>query len=185
MRSVKPAVRGWPLVCAVAAVAAGGAGCGGPALVALLDNSKVPVTLTPHESVPLEVITRKSGSVPDPLPVANAHIAFGDVETALGHAVASATVPWAEKHAVARPEGWQLVVDLVEANARRRGEEVEVGLLVRATLRTRSDHRYLGQTQAHCKRSAAVEPSGAAPVVFDCMARVGRELAGWLGSVSQ
>jgi len=175
MRSATFAARG--LFCA--AVALGG--CGTTALVPLLDNSRVPVTLTPHESVPLEVITRKSATVPDPLPVRGGHIAFGDVETALGHAVASATVPWAEKHPPS--EGLQLMVDLVEADASRRGDEVEVVMLVRATLRTRFGNRYLAQTQAHCKRSAVVEPSGAAPVVFDCMARLGRELGGWLGSV--
>src|SRR5262249_31917833 len=69
-------------------------GCATQALVPLLDNS-VPVTNVPHDSVPLEVITRKNNSVVDPLPVQNGGIAFGDVEASLGHAVSSATVPWA------------------------------------------------------------------------------------------
>ncbi len=159
-------------------------GCATQALVPLLDNS-VPVTLVPHDSVPIEVITRKNNSVIDPLPVRGAGIAFGDVEASLGHAVASATVPWAEKNRGVRPEGWQLLVDLVQADALRRGEEVEVSFGVRATLRTRVGNHYIAQTQAHCRRSAAVEPRGAAPVVFDCMARVGRELSGWLGGISE
>jgi hypothetical protein len=151
-------------------------------LVPLLDNGGVPVTLTPPRDVPLEVITHKNSSVADPLPVRGARIAFGDVEVSLGHAIASATVPWAEAHRAQRPDGWQLQVDLVQADASTRGDAITVVLGVRATLRTRVGNRYIAQTQAHCKRTASVDPKGAAPVVFDCMARVGRELGGWLGS---
>jgi len=158
-------------------------GCAGARTIALLGDGKVPVTATPEHAVPLEVITRKSSTVADPLPVRGSAIAFADVERALGHAVASATVPWAEKHMAERPEGWQLDVELIAADARAVGREVMVTLAVRATLRARTGNRYLAQTQAHCQRSAVVEPADAQPVVFDCMARVGRVLGGWLGGV--
>lgn len=159
-------------------------GCAAPSLVPLLDNGGPPITRTPGRDVPLEVITHKNSMVPDPLPVRGARIAFGDVETSLGHAVASATVPWAEAHRAQRPDGWQLQVDLVQADAVARGDNVTITLGVRATLRTRVGNQYIAQTQAHCERTGSVDPRGAAPLVFDCMARLGRELGGWLGSPS-
>lgn len=165
----------------VLAVACSLSGCAS-SLVPLLDNGGVPVTLTPSRDIPLEIITHKNSSVADPLPVRGTHIEFGDVEAALGHAVASATVPWAEAHRAIRPDGWQLQVDLISADAEASGESITIALGVRATLRTRVGNRYIAQTQAHCKRTGAVDPRGAAPIVFDCMARVGRELGGWLGS---
>src|SRR5581483_6837371 len=157
-------------------------GCGA-SMIPLLEQSGVPVTVTPAHNVPLEVVTRKNTTVNDPLPVRGSLVAFGDVETALGFAVSSATVPWAEQHMAQRPEGWQLAVELISADAWSHGREVTVTLNVRATLRTRTGNRYLAQTQAHCSRSAAVAPRDASPVVFDCMTRVGRELGGWLGGV--
>ncbi len=160
-----------------------GGGCGGAAVIPLLGDGKVPVTLTPGHEVPLEVVTRKSATVRDPLPVRGGAVAFEDVEAALGHAVSSATVPWAERHMAERPEGWQLDLELIGADARAHGGEVTVTLAVRATLRTRAGNRYLAQTQTHCERSAAVAPKDASPLVFDCMARVGRVLGGWLGAV--
>ncbi len=157
-------------------------GCG-TSMISLLSQGGVPVTLTPAHSVPLEVVTRKDARVRDPLPVRGSSFVFGDVETALGFAVSSAAVPWAEKHMAERPEGWQLDVELTSADARAHGFEVTVTLAVRATLRARTGNRYLAQTQTHCSRSAVVEARNASPVVFDCMARVGRELGGWLGGM--
>jgi hypothetical protein len=93
-------------------------------------------------------------------------------------------VPWAEDHRPSLHEALQLSVELISADAERHGAEVTVALGVRATLRTRDATRYVAQTQTHCKRSAVVEPSGSAPVAFDCMARIGRQLTGWLGSIS-
>ena len=158
-------------------------GCVGTSVIPLLGDGVVPVTVTPAHSVPLEVITRKSAIVKDPLPVRGGWVAFEDVEAALGHAVSSAAVPWAEKHMEERPAGWQLDVELISADAETRGREVLVTLGVRATLRTRTGNRYLAQTQTHCSRSAVVEPRDASPVVFDCMSRIGRVLGGWLGGV--
>ena len=152
-------------------------------MIPLIAEGKVPVTLTPAHSVPLEVITRASASVANPLPVRGSSVSFGEVESALGFAVSSAAVPWAEQHMAERPEGWQLEVELTSADARRHGREVSVALGVRATLRTRTGNRYLAQTQTYCSRSAVAEPQSASPIIFDCMARVGRELGGWLGGV--
>jgi hypothetical protein len=165
----------------IALLVAAAAGCGTTTVLPLADKG-VPSTLTPHGAVPLEVVTRAS-LVRDPLPVEGTHLAFADLELSLGHAVASATVPWAEAHRAQRPDGWQLQVELARARAEARHGAVTVTLWVRAMLRSRGDNTYLGQTQAHCQRTGALPPSEAAPLFFDCMARVGRELGGWLGGV--
>ncbi len=64
---------------------------------------RVPVTLTPAHDVPLEVVTRKSGLVTDPVPLRGSAVSLADVEAALGYAVATATAPWAEQHMAAPP----------------------------------------------------------------------------------
>ena len=159
-------------------------GCASSATIPLIDQLGVPITVTPAHHLPLEVITRKSATVPDPLPIHGSLVGFAQLEPALGHAVSSAMVPWAEQHMLERPEGWQLEVELIGADARARGREVTVALDVRATLRTRTGNRYLAQTQTHCQRSALVAPRDAAPVVFDCLSHVGRVLGGWLGGIN-
>ena len=161
-----------------------GGGCGAAATIPLVDQVGIPITVTPAHSLPLEVITRKNATVRDPLPVRGSLVSFTEVEAALGHAVSSASVPWAAAHMQARPEGWQLELELIAADAYARGREVTVTLDVRATLRTRTGNRYLAQTQAHCQRSAVLAPRQAAPVVFACMTRVGRQLGGWLGGIA-
>ena len=150
--------------------------------VPLLSASGIPVTLTTHESVPLEVVTRATG-VPDPLPVEGTSVAYSDVETALGHAVSSGAAPWADAHRDRRPDGWQLLVELVRAEAHYRAGRMTVDLGVRATLRGRRDNKYLAQTNVHCRQAAVVPPSDAGPVVYSCMTQLSRELAGWLGLV--
>src|SRR5207237_1028920 len=78
-----------PILTAVACVLA--AACATPTTVPLLDAAGIPVTATPHDAVPLEVVTRATG-VKDPLVVHGAEVAYGDMETALGYAVRSAAI---------------------------------------------------------------------------------------------
>jgi hypothetical protein len=160
-------------------------GCAAPERVPL--EAAIPITSTP--TVPLEVRTRSSG-VRDPLPIEEAHrrrwpplLEFTGLEPSLGHAVASALVPWAEAHRDARPDGWQLLVELSEARAERAGPRMMVTLGARATLRTRAGNQYLAQTQVHCRQAALVEPTASAPLFYACLNDLGRELAGWLGGV--
>jgi len=101
-------------------------GCGGAAVIPLVEQAGIPITVTPAHSLPLEVITRKNASVRDPLPVRGSFVSFTEVEAALGHAVSSASVPWAAAHMRARPEGWQLELELIAADAYERGREVTV-----------------------------------------------------------
>jgi hypothetical protein len=137
----------------------------------------------PGSATPLEVSSR-STAVPDPLPVRGSDIVYGDLESALGAAVTTAVLPWAVAHGndtVARRGGWTVLVEVTGADAElESGGRVVVGLDARATLRTRSGNVYLGQTQLGCREGGLVSAEQGAPVVYRCMLRVGRDLAGWL-----
>jgi hypothetical protein len=150
--------------------------------IGLLTTAGVPVTATPLGAVPLEVVTRGT-AVPDPLHVRGSSVAYGDVEAALGLAISSAGVPWAEAHRAKRPDGWQLFVELTRAEAEESHGRFIVTLDVRATLRARAGNVYLAQTQAHCRQAGLVDAAEGGPVVYACMSRVGRELTSWLGAV--
>jgi hypothetical protein len=154
------------------------AGCGASQVVPL--NAAIPITHLP--AVPLEITTR-STAIRDPLPLGVSGVRFAGLEEPLGHAVATATVQWAEAHADERPGGWQLLVELVQADVERPDERVIVTLGVRATLRRRQGNVYIAQTQAHCREAAHVAPAAAAPLFYGCMMDVGRNLAGWLGGL--
>lgn len=153
-------------------------GCAGaPQLVPL----GVPVADDPN--VALEVITR-STAVRDPLPVRNSDVVYGDIEASLGHAVSSATVDWAAANHARRPGGWQLTVEIVDADAEEQsGGRLIVRMNARATLRSRIGRTYLAQTQAGCDTTGIVTPEQGAPVVYHCMKRIGRDLSNWLAGV--
>jgi hypothetical protein len=150
--------------------------------IPLLTAAGIPLTNTPPGDVSLEVVTR-STAVKDPLPVTGATTSYADLEGALGHAISTATVPWADAHKNARPGGLQLVVDVVEAHIEFEAGRLKVTLLTRATLRTRRDHEYIAQTQVSCRDAGLTDPGHGASVVYGCMTRLGRDLAGWLGGV--
>jgi hypothetical protein len=161
------------------------AGCGSttPHIVPLLRAAGAPVTITPSSATPLEVVSRGT-AVPDPLPVRGSDFVYGDLESALGLAVSSATAPWAAAHReypVALKGGWTVLVEVVGADAQLEGTgRVVVGLDVRATLRTRNGNIYLGQTQLGCHEGGLRSADQGAPVIYRCMTRIGRDLAGWL-----
>jgi hypothetical protein len=173
------AVRTLPLVCVLAA-----AGCGGQSIttIPLLTAAGIPVSLTPTAEVPLEVVTR-STAVRDPLPVDGSGVAFADLEGALGHAISSAAVPWADAHRAQRPEGWQLVVEVIKAESEFSGGRLRIALDTRATLRTRVGNEYIAQTQVRCREAGLTTPEQGGPVVYSCMTHLGRDIAGWLGGV--
>jgi hypothetical protein len=156
------------------------AGCGGAPHIVPLSR---PVTSPIPDATPLEVVSR-STAVPDPLPVRGSGFVYGDVEAALGTAVATAVAPWAatqRNHDVARRGGWSVLVEVTGADAElEKGGRVVVALDARATLRTRSGNVYLGQTQLGCREGGLVSADQGAPVVYRCMTRIGRDVAGWL-----
>jgi hypothetical protein len=155
-------------------------GCSGPPRLVPLSRS---VTSAIPDATPLEVVSR-STAVPDPLPVRGSEFVYGDLESALGSAVATAVAPWAatqRNHDVAKHGGWSVLVEVTGADAElERGGRVVVGLDARATLRTRSGNVYLGQTQLGCREGGLVSAEQGAPVVYRCMTRIGRDVAGWL-----
>jgi hypothetical protein len=151
-------------------------------IVPLLDTAGVPIT--PMTSVPLRVVTR-STAVHDPLPMRGSDITYSDVETALGYAISSATVPWANQHR-AHPgskDGWQLSVEVTGADAHFDDGRVIFSLAVRATLRARAGNVYLAQTQASCRQGGIAAPDKGGPVMYKCMMEIGRDLDGWLEGV--
>ena len=151
-------------------------------VIPLLGAAGIP--RTPAITVPLEVVTQ-STAVPDPLPVHGSDVAYADVESALGHAIASATVPWAQEHRQhpTGRAGWQLYVELTSADAAFDGERVIFTMTARATLRARAGNDYLAQSQASCRQGAVIPAERGAPVMYRCMMQVGHQLAGWLEGV--
>ena len=165
------------IVCAAVLIFAG---CGGRRIVPLLTNAGSPIT-RPHGSVPLEVVTR-STSVRDPLPVSGSGVVYGDFEAALGHAVSSAAVPWADQNQARRPGGWQLFVEVIKAEAEHDGARMIVTIGVRATLRARVGGAHIAQTETGCRDAGLVAADEAAPVLYGCMTRIGRDLTSWLAA---
>lgn len=164
-------------------VASAASACAGPArIVPLVRTGGVPEATPP--SAPLEIVSR-STAVPDPLPVGGSDVVYGELEAALGLAVSTATTPWAAAHQqdpTARAGGWTVLVEVTSADADlERGGRVVVGIDVRATLRTRRGNVYLGQTQLGCREGGLVSADQGTPVVYRCLMRIGRDLAGWLG----
>jgi hypothetical protein len=153
------------------------AGCQPPALLSL--GSARPMTTVPSDTVALEVITRGT-AVHDPLTVRGGHTVVSGLEEALGHAVSTAAAPLATRHS---PDGWQLTVELIGADARFDSGRLVVALNTRATLRTRVGRRYLAQTQAHCREAARADPSDGGPVFYACMTHIGRNLVDWLSGM--
>ncbi len=150
-------------------------------IVPLLDAG---VPLTPPTSAPLRVVTR-STAVHDPLPMRGSDVTYTDVESALGYAISSAAVPWANQHRT-HPEskdGWQLFVEITNADAQYDDGRVIFSVAVRATLRGRAGNVYLAQTQASCRQGGVARPDKGGPVMTKCMMEIGRDLDGWLEGV--
>lgn len=151
-------------------------------VVPLLSAAGVPVTEPTTQ--PLEVVTR-STAVPDPLPLSGSDVAYADVEAGLGHAIASAAVPWATAHRddPAGKSGWQLFVEVTTVGAEYERGRVIFSVDVRATLRARAGNVYLAQTQASCRQGGIVRANLGAPIIYRCMTEIGHNLAGWLDGV--
>ncbi|HEX7666602.1 MAG TPA: hypothetical protein VF407_18875 [Polyangiaceae bacterium] len=158
-------------------------GCGSTSrAVPLLHAAGAPLTLTPNKSVPLEVVTRSTG-VDDPLPVSGSSTSYSELESALGIAVSSAVAPWAFDHQAQRPGGWQVALDVTRAEASYKEDRLFITINARVTLRDRTSREYLAQSLVECRQAGLVPEDEGAPVIYSCMSRMGRDIAGWLGSV--
>jgi hypothetical protein len=120
-----------------------------------------------------EVVPRLAGAR-DPLPVAGSDVAFADLARALGHAVLRAVAPYHDG---------VLTVELVRADAEYNSARLSVSLVVRATLRRRVGNDFIATTTSVCHDGAIADPDVGAPVLWSCMARIGRELAGWIADI--
>jgi hypothetical protein len=144
-------------------------GCG-VRLVPIVPDGPGAGTVQAPSDASFEVVAHTAG-VRDPLPVSGTSIAFADLEPALARAVLRAVRP--KQHHT-------LTVELVAADAEYAGSRLAISLVARATLRTRDGNVFVAQTQAICRDSAIVEPGAGAAVVWSCMARLGKDLGGWL-----
>lgn len=180
MLGLSPMRRSSPALLAIGLAVLGVSACGGRQIVPLLSSAGIPIT-TPTGSVPLEVVTR-STSVRDPLPVSGTSVVYGDFEGALGHAISSAAVPWADKNRGRREGGWQLFVEVIQAEAEHDGSRMLVTIGVRATLRARVGGAHIAQTETACRDGGLVAPERGAPVLYACMTRIGRDLTSWLAA---
>jgi hypothetical protein len=145
-------------------------------VIQLRPERGAPRPLGPLE--PLEVIPSLAGAS-DPLPVEGRRIAYRGLTAAVGQFMAAASRPWAERHRATRPGGWQMLVELIRSNADERAGRLTIELEARVTLRRTVGQIHLGQTHGYCKVSDALAGDGS-PVVYQCLQRMSRDLAGWL-----
>ena len=127
---------------------------------------------------PLDVIISVAGGS-DPLPVQGGRIVYLGLTDAVGQFMEAASHPWAERHRALRPGGWQMLVEIIRSDAELQAGRLTVELEARVTLRGTVGQIHLGQTHGYCKVSDALAGDGS-PVVYQCMERMARDLAGWL-----
>jgi len=178
MTSIAKSLTALLLLCSVSLVS----GCGGREVVPLLSTSGIPITGTPREEIPLEVVTR-STAVSDPMPVRGSEVSYQDVEAALGIAVTTAAAPFAGNFKEKRPGGYQLTVEIMQADVEYSHGRLVMAMNVNATLRSRVGRVYLAQTQARCQQAGVVSAEHGGQVVYACMSRIGRDLGGWMGGL--
>jgi len=126
----------------------------------------------------LEVIVTVVGGG-DPLAVHGGRIEYAGMADAARRFVAAAARPWVERHRGARAGGWQMLLELVRSDADLRAGRLTVELETRVTLRGTVGQVHLGQTRGYCKWSEAPAGDGSV-VVYQCLSRMSRDLAGWL-----
>jgi hypothetical protein len=148
-------------------------GCAGTHVVRVVpDGISTGGTSTTPGDPTFEVVTQLA-SARDPLPVIGGDTEYADLERSLATAIVHAVVPRHDS---------VLVVELVRADAQYDQGRLSVALVVRGTLRTRLG-TFVGQTQAVCRDGAIVTPAAGARVMWACMTRIGKDLAGWLDSM--
>ena len=173
-----------PALLAIATVAAMGCSGSVPRIVPLLRTSGAPITPTPSNATPLE--SRKPG---DRGTRSAARSRLGHrlrrSRGALGIAVSTATGPWAEAHRdypVAHHGGWTVLVEVIGADA-----ELESAGASSSGWMSGRRCAPATATSISARRSSAATRAGlrsaeeGAPVIYRCMMRIGRDLAGWLG----
>jgi hypothetical protein len=72
-----------------------------------------------------------------------------------------------------------MLVEIIRSDAEVQDGRLTVELEARVTLRGTVGQLHLGQTHGYCKISDALAGDGS-PVVYQCLERMSRDLAGWL-----
>ena len=116
-----------------------------------------------------EIVTQLAGAK-DPLPVAGGDAEYADLERSLSDALVHTVMP---RHDT------QLTVELVRADAEYEHGRLSVSLVVRGTLRTHVG-AFIAQTQSVCRDGAIITPDSGTRVVWACMTRISKDIAGWL-----
>jgi hypothetical protein len=164
------------LVAFLVCIAPLGAGCG-HSTIAL--DAGVVLPAGARSPDPLMDVTGTVSGGRDPLPVDGARYAFSNLTTTMTEMMAAAARPWAARHAKKRRAGWQLTIDLVDAQAELRGGVLRAEIEIRATLLSRDGLVALGQSQRHCTVTG-VDSHDPPSVVYRCLEQLARDLAGWL-----
>jgi hypothetical protein len=131
----------------------------------------------------LEVVTSLDGGS-DPMPVHGARVVYGGLGNAVGRSVAAAATSWAERHRAERDGGWQILVEIVRSDARVHDGRLAVEIETRVTVRGVLRQIHLGQTRGYCKVSDPLADSDGSSVVYRCLDRMARDLAGWLEGIN-
>jgi hypothetical protein len=164
-------LRRWDVAAAAIATVAGGCATHTIPLRAMREPAPV--------SQALEVVASTAGA-PDPLPVSGAHLAYSGVALAAGRLVAAAAAPWAARHVAERPQGWQIRLELVRAEAEAHDGELTVEIDARVTMHATAGEIHLGQTHGYCKETGELAGGDGSSVVYRCLDRLSRDVAGWL-----
>jgi len=93
--------------------------------------------------------------------------------------MAEAARPWAGRNQGDRPGGWQMLVELVDAQAEMRAGLLTVEIEMRTTLRSHDGPIALGQNHNHC-RVTGVDARNPSSAMYQCLQKLARDLAGWL-----
>lgn len=116
----------------------------------------------------------------DPMPVRGSRVVYGGLSGATGLAIAAAVAPWGERHRSDRSGGWQMLVELIRSEVETQSGLMTVEIETRVTVRGSLGQIHLGQTRGYCKVSDVVAEADGARLVFRCLDRMARDLAGWL-----
>jgi len=126
----------------------------------------------------LEVITSLAGGS-DPLLVGGTRLAYRGLTDATRQFLKAATAAWVQQHGPLRRGGWQLLIEITRTDAEMQAGNITVELETRATLRGTTGQVHLGQTHGYCRVVRPLAGDGS-PVVYECLDRMSRDLAGWL-----
>ena len=164
------------LVASLMCTASFGAGCG-HSTIALDAGVVLPAGARAPD--PLMDVTGSVSGGRDPLPVEGARYVLSNLTTTVTEMMAAAARPWAARHAKKRRAGWQMTIDLVDAQAELRAGLLQAEIEIRATLLSRDGLVALGQSQRHCTVTG-VDSHDPPAVVYRCLEQLARDLAGWL-----